>query len=167
MTVTQDPQKLDLQAAQPRFRVAVAVPPATTREVWKPHPEWSLDVSTGGRIRSQGTGRLVGFDHVGETNRPSRGIRYRRAWVGPGKNDKAYIHVLVLETFVGPRPEGYEADHADDDGFNNWLGNLQWVTREYNQEKARLRRARRLVLERALRPQVDSLVNVHDETFAA
>lgn len=37
-------------------------------------------------------------------------------------------HVLVLEAFVGPRPEGMEACHNDGNVTNNRLSNLRWDT---------------------------------------
>lgn len=42
------------------------------------------------------------------------------------------VHVLVLEAFVGPRPEGQEARHLDGDPTNNRLNNLAWGTRSEN-----------------------------------
>lgn len=39
---------------------------------------------------------------------------------------------LVLETYVGPRPEGCEADHLDNDRGNDRLDNLRWVSRKEN-----------------------------------
>jgi hypothetical protein len=38
------------------------------------------------------------------------------------------VHVMVLEAFVGPRPEGMEGCHNDGDPKNNRLGNLRWDT---------------------------------------
>jgi hypothetical protein len=38
------------------------------------------------------------------------------------------VHNLVLEAFIGPRPEGYLADHIDRDRTNNNVNNLRWVT---------------------------------------
>lgn len=46
------------------------------------------------------------------------------------------VHLLVLETFVGPCPEGHEANHEDGNHANAKLSNLSWVTRAYNQEHA-------------------------------
>jgi HNH endonuclease len=43
-----------------------------------------------------------------------------------------YIHVLVLEVFVGPRPKGQDALHNDGDPRNNRLENLRWGTRREN-----------------------------------
>lgn len=42
------------------------------------------------------------------------------------------IHQLVLEAFVGPRPDGALALHTDDDPANCVLGNLRWGTRSDN-----------------------------------
>lgn len=43
------------------------------------------------------------------------------------------IHSLVLETFVGDCPYGYEAMHLDNDRTNNKLSNLKWGTISENQ----------------------------------
>lgn len=42
------------------------------------------------------------------------------------------IHVLILESFVGPRPCGGECRHLDGDPTNNALSNLCWGTRGEN-----------------------------------
>lgn len=48
------------------------------------------------------------------------------------KEGKVYgpraVHLYVLETFVGPRPEGMQACHGDGDPANNRLSNLRWDT---------------------------------------
>ncbi len=44
-----------------------------------------------------------------------------------------YIHRLVLETFVGPCPEGMEGCHNDGDPWNNDVKNLRWDTPKNNQ----------------------------------
>jgi hypothetical protein len=38
------------------------------------------------------------------------------------------VHRLVLETFVGPCPDGMEGCHNDGDPTNNHLSNLRWDT---------------------------------------
>jgi hypothetical protein len=43
-----------------------------------------------------------------------------------------YVHRLVLETFVGPCPEGMECRHLDDNPTNNQRSNLAWGTRLQN-----------------------------------
>ena len=47
------------------------------------------------------------------------------------------VHVLVLEAFSGPRPEGCEARHLDGDRHNNAAANLAWGTPEQNWEDRR------------------------------
>jgi hypothetical protein len=44
----------------------------------------------------------------------------------------ALVSHLVLSVFVGPRPEGMEACHADRDPTNNALTNLRWDTHHAN-----------------------------------
>lgn len=39
---------------------------------------------------------------------------------------------LVLEAFVGPRPDGLEACHGDDVSTHNRLSNLRWDTKSAN-----------------------------------
>jgi hypothetical protein len=43
-----------------------------------------------------------------------------------GRNRR--VHHLVLETFVGRRPDGLQCRHLDGDPRNNRLGNLKWDT---------------------------------------
>lgn len=46
-----------------------------------------------------------------------------------------YIHHLVLEAFVGPRPEDKkETRHLDGNKLNNCLSNLRWGTNSQNTE---------------------------------
>jgi hypothetical protein len=42
------------------------------------------------------------------------------------------VHQLVLEAFIGPRPEGMQARHLDGCPTNNRLDNLVWGTSEQN-----------------------------------
>jgi len=44
------------------------------------------------------------------------------------------VHWLVLFAFVGPRPEGMECLHLNDDPSDNKLINLKWGTRAENQQ---------------------------------
>lgn len=49
-----------------------------------------------------------------------------------GTRQPRKVHALMLEAFVGPRPEGMSACHGDDDATNNTLGNLRWDTHDAN-----------------------------------
>lgn len=44
------------------------------------------------------------------------------------------MHRLMLETFIGPCPEGMECRHLDGSRTNNRLDNLEWGTFTQNQE---------------------------------
>ena len=55
------------------------------------------------------------------------------------KNGRRYtckVHRLVLETFVGPCPQGMEACHNNGNPLDNRVGNLRWDTRSANQKDA-------------------------------
>jgi hypothetical protein len=54
---------------------------------------------------------------------------------------RPYIHSLVLEVFIGPRPAGHQAAHNDGDRLNNTVANLRWATRQEN-EADKLRHGR-------------------------
>jgi hypothetical protein len=59
---------------------------------------------------------------------------YPRVTLCRGTKDRknAFVHALVLETFVGPKPEGQEARHLDGCRINNDVSNLVWDTRTAN-----------------------------------
>lgn len=53
------------------------------------------------------------------------------------RSTKYRLHVLVLETFVGPRPDGFQACHFNCDKSDNRLENLRWDSRKENFEDTR------------------------------
>jgi hypothetical protein len=50
-----------------------------------------------------------------------------------GKIYKKYIHRLVLETFVGPSPSGYQCRHLNGNPLDCRVRNLKWGTYSENQ----------------------------------
>ncbi len=44
----------------------------------------------------------------------------------PGKYVTRYVHHIILETFVGPRPDNHYAAHRNGDVSDNRLVNLEW-----------------------------------------
>jgi len=56
--------------------------------------------------------------------------RLQLQWTG--KFTPVPVHHLVLEVFVGPRPEGTVACHNNGDGYDNRVRNLRWDTRKAN-----------------------------------
>ncbi len=67
----------------------------------------------------------------------SPGISRGYQWVKLGRSAQIRIHVLVLETFVGPRPEGLICRHLDGNPLNNHVNNLRWGTAEENYDDRR------------------------------
>jgi hypothetical protein len=58
---------------------------------------------------------------------------YARVHMYRNKKGSTYlVHKLVMSTFVGPCPNGYEVNHKDFDKANNRLTNLEYVTHQQN-----------------------------------
>lgn len=75
------------------------------------------------RIRVKGSWLRHSYDRYGHV----RVVLYRS-----GSRRRYFIHRLVLETFVGPCPEGMEGCHRDGDPSNNRIENLYWGTHADN-----------------------------------
>jgi len=56
-----------------------------------------------------------------------------------------YCHILVAKAWIGPRPEGCELDHLNGITTDNRAENLQWVTRQENEKRAKLLRVLRSI----------------------
>lgn len=108
-------------------------------ETWRAIPGFpGYDVSDHGRVRSwrkrwrTGEPRLLRQSIV--KDRGNLGGHLRVGLTVNGKLTQRYVHALVLEAFVGPRPDGYHTRHyPDPNPRNNSLANLAWGTRSENQ----------------------------------
>lgn len=100
-------------------------------ELWKDIPGYpGYKVSDQGRVRGK-SGKIL----KPRPNSPSRpgNLPYENvALYGPQGRKDRQIHHLVLEAFVGPRPEGCEACHNNSNVGDNRLSNLRWDTRQGN-----------------------------------
>ncbi|SLH06239.1 NUMOD4 motif-containing HNH endonuclease [Mycobacteroides abscessus] len=114
-----------------------------TREQWRPVVGWEnlYEVSDQGRVRSLDRMVPVGRHgkptfRAGRVLKPSPGAtEYPRVTLidaASGLKRFANIHSLVLEAFIGPRPDGMECCHNDGDRSNARLSNLRWDTRSEN-----------------------------------
>jgi hypothetical protein len=120
-------------------------------ERWLPVPEFEglYEVSDHGRVRSldrQFTIEMPGGWHTasGPTTRTYKGRVLRPNPRGPGgyprvslsrpgqQQKPRLVHHLVLEAFVGPRPDDMEALHGPAGKLDASLANLHWGTRSEN-----------------------------------
>lgn len=101
-------------------------------EIWKPVVGYEdlYEVSNTGRVRSlnyRQTGKVrelrPGADRCGYL---------LVALCKNGKQKSHHVHKLVIEAFVGPRPEGYDVNHIDEDKRNNSVKNLEYCTHRDN-----------------------------------
>ena len=109
-------------------------------EIWKDVLgfEGKYQVSNLGRVKS--LDRYVRLVAQGvETKRLAKGKMLRpgslksgHVSVAIGRNNSRLVHQLVLETFIGPCPEGFEVLHLNHKPNDNRLCNLCYGTRSEN-----------------------------------
>lgn len=106
-------------------------------EIFRPHPEYpNFNVSSWGNVFNAKTMREVGYlsgPRGGDRN--SNPNAYVRVCVSNTPKRTKALSVMILETFVGPCPEGHEGDHIDHNSLNNRLDNLRWLPSEDNQRR--------------------------------
>ena len=61
-----------------------------------------------------------------------RGYTHIVIRMADGKAKTYQVHAIVLDAFVGPKPEGLEARHHNNVRDDNRLDNLSWATRSVN-----------------------------------
>lgn len=97
-------------------------------EIWRDIAGYSGEykISNHGRVKSIVAGGLI-------MSNPRNYSGYRVVSLRGSKPRKQFrVHCLVLEAFVGPRPEGHQGCHNDNDKNNNHIGNLRWNTPKGN-----------------------------------
>ncbi len=66
-----------------------------------------------------------------------RSHRYPRVYLG---GERRYLHAVVAEAWHGPRPDGKQALHWDDDPDNPHASNIRWGTPAENAADAKRNR---------------------------
>ena len=108
---------------------------ANGHEVWFDHPSkiGKLQFSNFGRVKSVGrvlirkNGRKLTIrEKIFNSRRVAEGSYI---WIGGH-----LVHRGVLETFLGPCPEGMQCRHLDGNKHNNRINNLVWGTPKENGE---------------------------------
>lgn len=119
--------------------MAVYQPTQSMPESWKPVVgyEGLYEVSDMGRVRS--LDRVVKYSNGSTHPHLGRVLKFTPLHGYPsvclaksGTRKTRYVHLLVLEAFVGPRPPKMEGCHNDDIQTNNCLVNLRWDTPSEN-----------------------------------
>lgn len=104
---------------------------------WRPVVgfEGRYEISDDGQVKvlaAPGRGRF-NEDRVLVGGKDGPGYRQVMLYAGNGNPQvPKRTHIVMLEAFVGPRPEGQFGLHNDDDRDNNTLPNLRWGTRSEN-----------------------------------
>ena len=108
--------------------------------------EWRPVVGYEGLYEVSSLGRVRSLDRWVRANSGRRRTGVRYFTPSPSGKSRKYkkvllrnpdkqhlVHRLVLEAFVGPRPDNCEARHLDGDPSNNRLDNLAWGTKAENE----------------------------------
>lgn len=108
---------------------------------WKAVPGWAgfYEVSDAGLVRSVDrtvfTARHGSTRYRGRVLTPSLSSGYALVTLvhtSVGRREPRYVHDLVLETFIGPKPAGQEVCHGPEGPTVNTLANLRYDTRSAN-----------------------------------
>ena len=96
--------------------------------------EGQYEVSDHGQVRSMDRINFRGRRTRGRTLKTGKKMSGHLLVALCRNNAKTtkYVHSIVLESFLGPRPDGMEACHNDGNPGNNNVSNLRWDTRSAN-----------------------------------
>lgn len=119
-----------------------------TDEIWIKCLYENYEVSNMGRVRSTQHFRRkisrVGKEHLAQyqgkilkTFKNQKGYESVRLSIyGDGTSLTQTVHKLVMLSFKGPRPEGYQINHINGIKTDNKLENLEWATQSGNMKHA-------------------------------
>ena len=101
------------------------------KETFRPVPgyEGLYEVSDHGTVRSLRRPGVCAKTLKPETER--RGYKRVRLCINGGSKH-IMVHRIVAAAFLGPRPEGFQVNHIDENKENNRADNLEYVTPKEN-----------------------------------
>ncbi len=113
-------------------------------EQWKPviGYEGHYEVSSFGRVKSLPRRVISGKswrDTIAIILVPwvsKSGYLQHSVWSN-GRSHSRFVHRLVLEAFIGFRPDDMQCRHLDGNRTNNYLENLRWGTSQENSDDCR------------------------------
>lgn len=107
-------------------------------EIWKPVAgfEDRYAVSNMGRVRRLKAGPGISAGKTTNGNHGGRGYLVASLGTGKGRCLRKCVHVLVAETFLGPRPIGQEVNHKNAVKTDNRVENLEYTTHQGNMRHA-------------------------------
>ena len=114
-------------------------PQDTPDERWLPVVGWeqSHRISSTGSVWSAHRGGRVLASWLNCHGYPLITLQFQ------GRKRHRTVYSLVAAAFIGPRPDGYEIDHLDNDPSNSRAANLEYVTRAENMNRLFMRRGGR------------------------
>lgn len=95
----------------------------------------NYEVSNLGRVRRSSPGRRTFKGRVLSPIAMSIGY-FSVKPVIEGKNRQCYIHDLVAQAFIGPKPDGSSVNHIDGNKKNNNASNLEYTSHAENMSHA-------------------------------
>lgn len=119
----------------------MTAPKFIIKERWKQVPKFPhYQVSNLGRVRSLDRvdrkmgahGKMVTCNRKGKVLSQTNGLYRQVCLCYEGKRRQVEVHVLVAETFIGPKPKGQEVRHKDGNSHNNVARNIHYGTKKQN-----------------------------------
>lgn len=109
-------------------------PNKINNEIWKDIPGYT------GSYQASNHGHIRGLNRILHDGRKWKGRilihkvdKYGYNYVllySDGKRKSVQVQILIMLTFVGPRPESYETHHKDGNPSNNRLDNLEYLSKK-------------------------------------